>query len=230
MHCACYGLSHGHNNKQIELKKGEGSIVRLKQCDAKTGQVRESKYWYILYYHAYDMLVSRRRDSTEGKQPVSDVRKLRYEDLRDTYIEDLKLGGKESLYERTNESGQTEYTFRGLDHFNKFFKGMSASLITTDKIRDYIRWRQREGNSDPTIRRQLVHLRAMFKLAHKEQNFLRCRTSRCRRIRKLPDNTSTQRSLPNCSNISRRTFTRFSSFVITPAVESVLRKRLLGRW
>jgi integrase len=47
--------------------------------------------------------------------------------------------------------------------------GMSASLITTDKIRDYIRWRQREGNSDPTIRRQLVHLRATFKLAHKEQ-------------------------------------------------------------
>jgi integrase len=56
-----------------------------------------------------------------------------------------------------------------LDHFNKFFKGVSASLITTDRIRDYIRWRQKEGNSDPTIRRQLVHLRAMFKLAHKEQ-------------------------------------------------------------
>ena len=170
---------------QIQPKKGEGSIVRLKQRDAKTGQVRESKYWYILYYQdgrqvrentkaddyqaAYDMLVSRRRDSTEGRQPLSDVRKLRYEDLRDTYIEDLKLGGKQSLYRRNTESDQVEYTFRGLDNFDKFFKGMSASLITTDKIRYYIRWRQREGNSDPTIRRQLVHLRAMFKLAQKEQ-------------------------------------------------------------
>ena len=85
---------------RIEPKKGEGSIVRLKQRDAKTSQARESKYWYILYYQdgrqvrentktddyqaAYDMLVSRRRDSTEGRQPLSDVRKLRYEDLRDT--------------------------------------------------------------------------------------------------------------------------------------------------
>ena len=176
----------GTTTKQIELKKGDGSIVRLKQKpDAKTGEARESKYWYILYYQdgrqvrentktddyqaAYDMLVSRRRDSTEGKQPVSDVRKLRYEDLRDTYVEDLKLGKKSSLYKRTNESGQVEYTFRGLDHFNKFFKGMSASLITTDRIREYIRWRQKEEDADPTIRRQLVHLRAMFKLAHKEQ-------------------------------------------------------------
>jgi integrase len=169
---------------QIELRKGDGSIIRLKQRD-KSGEVRESKYWYILYYQdgrqvrentktadyqtAYDTLISRRRDSVEGRQPVSDIRKLRYEDLRDTYIQDLKLGGKESLYKRTDESGQPEVTFRGLDHFNKFFKGASASLITTDKIRDYIRWRQKEGSSDPTIRRQLVHLRAMFKLAHKEQ-------------------------------------------------------------
>jgi integrase len=169
---------------QIELKKGEGSIIRLRQRDM-SGRVRESKFWYVLYYQdgrqvrenskttdyqaAYDMLVSRRRDSVEGRQPVSDIRKLRYEDLRDTYIEDLKIGGKESLYERKDESGHAEVTFRGLDHFNKFFKGVSASLITTDKIREYIHWRQKEGNSDPTIRRQLVHLRAMFKLAHKEQ-------------------------------------------------------------
>src|ERR1700675_4668395 len=108
----------GTTTKQMKPKKGEGSIVRLKQRGG------ESKFWYILYYQdgrqvrentktddyqaAYDMLVSRRRDSADGKQPVSDVRKLRYEDLRDTYVEDLKLGGKESLYERTNESGQVE--------------------------------------------------------------------------------------------------------------------------
>jgi hypothetical protein len=49
------------------------------------------------YQAAYDMLVSRRRDSVEGKQPVSDVRKLRYEHLRDTYLEDLKTGKMESL-------------------------------------------------------------------------------------------------------------------------------------
>src|ERR1700719_1029021 len=109
---------------QLELKKGEGSIIRLKQRDPKTGETRDSKFWYILYYQdgrqvrentktdeyqaAYDILVSRRKDSIEGRQPVSDLRKLRYEDLRDTYIQDLKLGGKESLYKRTDESGQSE--------------------------------------------------------------------------------------------------------------------------
>jgi hypothetical protein len=94
---------------QIDLKKGQCSIVRLKQR-SKTGEVRESKYWYIFYYQegrqvrentktadyqtAYDTLISRRKDSVEGRQPVSDIRKLRYEDLRDTYIQDLKLAGK----------------------------------------------------------------------------------------------------------------------------------------
>ena len=113
---------------QLELKKAEGSIVRLKQRDPKSGEARESKYWYILYYQdgrqirentktdeyrvAYDILLSRRKDSVEGRQPVSDIRKLRYEDLRDTYIQDLKFGGKESLCERTDDSGQSEVTFR----------------------------------------------------------------------------------------------------------------------
>jgi integrase len=170
---------------QIELKKGEGSVIRLKQRDPQTGEKRDSKFWYILYYQdgrqvrentktdnwqtAYNMLIERRRDSTDGKQPISDVKKLRYEDLRDTYIDDLKLNGKTSLYTRQNDAGQVAYVFRGLDHFNKFFKNLSASLITTDRIREYIRWRQKEGDADPTIRRQLVHLRAMFRLAHKEQ-------------------------------------------------------------
>lgn len=167
-----------------ELKKGDGAVLRLKQRDPKTGEPRDSKFWYILYYSdgrqirentktddyttAVNMLAARRKDSAEGKQPVSDVKKLRFEDLRDAYVKDLELHKKTSLYPRTGDNGEIVYTFRGLDHFNKFFKNSAVSLITTDRIRDYIGWRKKAGAADPTIRRQLVHLRAMFRLAAKE--------------------------------------------------------------
>jgi site-specific recombinase XerD len=57
----------------------------------------------------------------------------------------------------------------------------ATAQITTDKIREYIRWRQKDGDVDATIRRQLVHLRAMFKLAHKEQKLFTMPTSPCPR-------------------------------------------------
>lgn len=171
--------------KTVELKRGDGSIIRLKQRDPNTGKPRDSKFWYILYYvgsrqvrentktedysEAYNMLVERRRDAVEGKPAISDVRRYRYEDIRDSYISDLKLGKKTSLYSRTNESGESVLTFRGLDHFNKFFKNLLASEIDSDKIRRYIAWRSKEGDADPTIRRQLVGLRAMLRLALRDK-------------------------------------------------------------
>jgi integrase len=171
--------------KTIELKRGKGSIIRLKQRDPKTGERRDSKFWYILYYvgtrqvrentmtndysEAYNMLIERRADAAEGKPAVSDIRRYRYEDIRDSYISTLKLKKRVSLYSRTDESGQPNVTFRGLDHFNKLFKNMLAIEIDSDKIRKYTEWRSREGQADPTIRRQLVALRAMLRLAAREK-------------------------------------------------------------
>jgi hypothetical protein len=69
--------------KTVELKRGKGSIIRLKQRDPKTGERQDSKFWYILYYvgtrqvrentktndysEAYNMLIERRADAAEGK-------------------------------------------------------------------------------------------------------------------------------------------------------------------
>ena len=36
--------------KTVELKRAGGSIIRLKQRDPNTGERRDSKFWYILYY------------------------------------------------------------------------------------------------------------------------------------------------------------------------------------
>jgi hypothetical protein len=44
-----------------------------------------------------------------------------------------------------------------------------ATEIDSDKIRKYTEWRSREGQADPTIRRQLVPLRAMLRLAAREK-------------------------------------------------------------
>jgi integrase len=171
--------------KTVELRRVEGSIIRLKQRDPNTGERRDSKFWYILYYvgtrqvrentkandysKAYNMLIERRADAAEGKPAVSDIRRYRYEDIRDSYISTLKLKKRISLYSRTDESGQPNVTFRGLDHFNKLFKNMVATEIDSDKIRKYTEWRSREGQADPTIRRQLVALRAMLRLAAREK-------------------------------------------------------------
>jgi integrase len=164
----------------VELRKGEGSIIRLKQANSPTGK---SKFWYILYYvdgrqvrenskktewkDAYDLLIKRRTEAGRGEQPASDIAKLRYEDLRDALLEEYRTKKVASLYSR--KAGET---FRGRDHFDKFFKGMAVSQITPDVIRKYIKWRQGEDDSDPTIRRQLIHLRAAFRLAAKEGKLL----------------------------------------------------------
>jgi hypothetical protein len=78
-------------------------------------------------------------DAAESKPAVSDIRRYRSEDIRNSYTSTLKLKKRVSLYSRTDESGQPNVTFRGLDHFNKFFKSMLATEIDPDQIRRYSR-------------------------------------------------------------------------------------------
>lgn len=167
--------------ESVELKKGDGSIIRLKQRNSPTGL---SKFWYILYYvagrqirenthteqwqQAYDLLLRRRHESAKGQQPVSEITRIRYEDLRDALLEDYRLRHVGSPLSRHGG----DKAFHGLKYVDKFFKNFTASQITPDAIRRYIAWRREEGHADPTIRRNLVHLRAAFHLAVKEGKLL----------------------------------------------------------
>jgi integrase len=164
----------------IELKKGEGSVIRLKQANSPTG---ESKFWYILYYasgrqvrentkvtdyrEAYDLLVKRKADVARGEQPAFRTSAVRYEELRDILIADYTTKGK-TLFLRSDGVK----IFPGRVYLDKFFKGMTASRITTAKIREYIGWCQDQDLEDPTIRRHLVCLRSAFGLAVKEGRLL----------------------------------------------------------
>jgi len=165
----------------MKPQHGQGTVIRLKQKDPKIGEVRDSKYFYILYYvagrqvrensktddyqEAYDLLVKRRTEAEKGEQPASDIARLRYEDIRDSLILDYTNRKVASLYQRKRD-GKT--TVQGLDYLNTFFKRKLVSQIDTGLLRKYISWRQKEGDSDPTIRRQLKHLEVAFNLAVKE--------------------------------------------------------------
>jgi hypothetical protein len=56
----------------------------------------------------------------------------------------------------------TEEVFAGADKLDNFFKRMPITEITALKIKDYVRWRRKEGDADPAIRRQLGNLRSAF--------------------------------------------------------------------
>jgi len=88
----------------------------------------------------------------QGAPSPSDSKKFTYEQMRDAYI--------------TAKPSRANYD--GLQHLNAFFGGRLVSKITSDTIDAFTAKRRRDGISDPTIRRNLVPLRAMFRLAAKK--------------------------------------------------------------
>jgi integrase len=147
------------------LKKGEGWIGYR-----NTGSSGRSKFLYFSFYRngkqlfvntktndpeeAYVQLLSARGQVERGIVLPSETARLKYEDLRRKYVND----------EPSREQTQRPQ----LMHLDEFFKGMKASSITTDTLREYINLR-REKVSGPSIRRELTVLRAMFNLARKER-------------------------------------------------------------
>jgi hypothetical protein len=55
----------------------------------------------------------------------------------------------------------TEEVFAGADKLDKFCKRMPITEVTALKIKDHVKWRRKEGDADPTIRRQLGNLRSV---------------------------------------------------------------------
>lgn len=156
---------------------GTGSVVKLViyRLDGKNvskntpGAIRcESPNWFILYRgrdgkqrreatgtdsktQAEALLIKRMGEVGVGKTPAQDLKNLRYEDIREPYMRD-----------RESE----DHHIKNLD---AYFADTRVTRITTEALREYIDYRREEDEaSDPTIRRDLVPLRAMFNLARKE--------------------------------------------------------------
>ena len=158
---------------------GTGSVLKLKYKDKETGKVTESRYWYILYYsngrriressesesktEAENLLMRRMGEATVGIQPQQDVKGIKYEDVRDSYLAEARNKGLRF----DQRADGTEY-FNGVPNLDEFFKGMRVIDISTDTLRRFIEKRREIGAADATIRRNLAVLRAMLNQARKE--------------------------------------------------------------
>lgn len=169
----------GKMTERYAPKPKHGSVLKLKTRDAH-GKIQESKFWYILYYADgrqvrentktadYDQAARKLQialgEDALGLKPAADFKKLKYEDVRDALRDDYEAEGLSSLY--TKEDG--EKTIAGLNHTDKFFKGMNVSRIDTNKLREFRAWRLKNGAAKATVNRNLGLLRSMLKKAFKD--------------------------------------------------------------
>jgi hypothetical protein len=95
---------------------------------------------------------------------VQDSRSLRYEDIRDAYMDDYVTNGKKSL-RRDRQGVAYLESVRRLDDF---FAGYRAVEIDADLMRRYQREQQNSELSNASINRAVSSLRKMFTLAQRD--------------------------------------------------------------
>jgi integrase len=165
---------------------GDGGLIKIKNC----------RYWYAQYYQngrqvristktdvkqeAIAQLRKLMGDRDNGLAPISDVRRLRYADLRQALIESYIAQGRKSLKEKANG----EETIAGLTALDEFFgyetketdgkvsvteRGASVAQITTDAARRFVRQRREDGTGNAAINRSLAALRRMLRIAKRDK-------------------------------------------------------------
>jgi integrase len=169
---------------------GEGGLFKM----------RGSEFWYAQYYDCRDgrrrqIRVSTRTkvreeaaatlrklmgDRDNGLTPVTEVRRLRYADLRTALIDSYVAQGNKSLKSKADGS---EYV-AGLTALDEFFgfksevidgkitvteKGVSVAQITTDAARRFVRKRREGGTGNAAINRSLAALRRMLRIARRDK-------------------------------------------------------------
>jgi integrase len=150
------------------LAKGQGGIGYRNTGKNPDGSKRESSHlWYSFYRNAKQVQINARtNDPEEAYKQLLDAHgqtdrgisvlpaeaaRLTYQHLRDVYTE--------------ARSAKPEQ----LKNLDPFFEGMKATAITHDTIDKYATHRRKLGIADPTIRRELVVLRAIFNEAKRRK-------------------------------------------------------------
>jgi integrase len=117
----------------------------------------------------------------KGEVPATDVKKLRYADLRQALIDSYIALGNKSLKERADGT-ETIAGLAALDEFCGFKqgpngdgkitvtdRGATATQLTTDFARRFVKERKTSGIGNAAINRSLAALRRMLKLAKREK-------------------------------------------------------------
>jgi hypothetical protein len=158
-----------------QRERGSGGLFRIPG----------SRFWYGQFHRegravrfstktdikaeAQRELRKRMGDSERGIVPVSEIRKIRYADLRAALIQNYIERGNDSL-QTLSDSTQTIWGLKPLDRFFKFSDGKGASLsqIDTDAARKFARERLEEGLSNDMVNGSLRLLRRMLNIAHED--------------------------------------------------------------
>jgi len=166
-----------------KLKVLEKRVESRKRRVSGTGGIFEKKGSRFLYISYRDVNGVLRQESTKSESlmvaenmlrdrlgkveqglPVTEMKRLRYEDIRETLIMDYRTRGVKMLEEEDNG---TPYVW-GFEHLDPFFKNRVVRTITTDLLYRFIEKRQTEGARNATINRNLSLLRRMMSLVRRE--------------------------------------------------------------
>ncbi|MGA8309843.1 MAG: site-specific integrase [Terriglobales bacterium] len=117
----------------------------------------------------------------KGEVPATDIKKLTYADLRQSLIDSYVALGNKSLKERADGT-ETIAGLAALDEFCGFKQGpngdgkitvtdggATATQLTTDFARRFVKERKTSGIGNAAINRSLAALRRMLKLAKREK-------------------------------------------------------------
>jgi hypothetical protein len=134
--------------------------------------------------------------------------RVRFEDLATDFLIDYRINGKRSL----------DKAERSVRHLQRFFAGMRAGDITTDRVRTYIGDRQNEGVSNGEINRELAALKRMFNLALQQtpRRSRKSRISRCSRREALGWDSSSMMNFWPYERHYRLSYGRWSRLRTTP--------------
>lgn len=160
--------------KPSRRERGQGSI----------GLVPGSRFYYIWFYDnsgkqhresskselksvAQELLNQRLAAMGRGERSPSDVRSIRYEDMRAILFADYQEKGISTNKIETLKDGTLNLRQTGLKFLDGFFKGMRLNQITTDVIRQY---RKSRKCSETTKNRDLALLRRMIVLTVREKD------------------------------------------------------------
>ncbi len=163
-----------------------------KRSNGEGGLILRGKTWWCQFYsdgrqirmsaethvkaEAIAFLRKQMDGRDKGEVPVTDIKKLRYADLRSALIDSYVTLGNKSLKERADGT-ENIAGLSALDSFCQFKqetrdgkivitdKGVSVTQITTDFTSRFVRARKADGVGNAAINRSLAALRRMLKLA-----------------------------------------------------------------
>lgn len=149
-------------------ERGEGRIFRRKH----------SQFLWLQYYRNGAQIressgtddekkargILRKKIGAVANGIAQDSRSLRYENLRDAFMDDYVTNAKKSL--RHDKEGKPY--LESVRRLDDFFAGYRAVDIDTDLMRKYQREQQSSGLSNGSINRAIAGLRKMFTLAQRD--------------------------------------------------------------